>query len=108
MQLVVVAAVTNDFGLGFQNRLPWHPARLLLDLAFLKHVTTSKLSLPNGSLCFEPTNKSNVVLMGRRTWESLPPKFKPLDGRFNLVLSSLADFQLNSYHPIINWPDYIS
>lgn len=35
-------------------------------------------------------NKQNVVLMGRRTWESIPKKFKPLANRINMVLTSQA------------------
>ncbi len=32
--------------------------------------------------------KQNVAIMGRRTWESIPPRFRPLSGRYNIVLSS--------------------
>lgn len=33
-------------------------------------------------------NKKNVVLMGRRTWDSIPEKYRPLNNRINMVLTS--------------------
>lgn len=33
-------------------------------------------------------NKRNVVLMGRRTWESIPKENRPLKNRINIVLTS--------------------
>ena len=35
-----------------------------------------------------PENKTNAVIMGRNTWESIPLKFRPLPGRANIVLTS--------------------
>jgi dihydrofolate reductase/thymidylate synthase len=35
-----------------------------------------------------PDNMQNAVIMGRKTWESIPPKFRPLSGRINVILSS--------------------
>jgi dihydrofolate reductase len=32
------------------------------------------------------------VVMGRRTWESLPERFRPLPGRLNIVLTRNADW----------------
>ena len=32
--------------------------------------------------------RRNLVVMGRHTWESIPAKFRPLQGRINMVLSS--------------------
>lgn len=68
-------ATTPDGGIGHRHRLPWHiPA----DMAFFRHVTTATTLL---------SPSANVVIMGRRTWESLPARHRPLAGRTNVVLS---------------------
>jgi len=59
--------------IGANNSLPWH---LPEDLAHFKRHT---LGCP--------------VIMGRKTWDSLPPKFRPLPGRLNLVVTRQPDWQ---------------
>ena len=59
--------------IGANNTLPWH---LPEDLAHFKRHT---LGCP--------------VIMGRMTWDSLPPKFRPLPGRLNVVITRQADWQ---------------
>ena len=39
-------------------------------------------------------NKQNAVIMGRKTWESIPQKFRPLKDRLNVVLTRNADFEV--------------
>jgi dihydrofolate reductase len=72
-ELVLIAAVARDGVIGCDNRLPWH---LPEDLQHFKRQT---LGCP--------------VLMGRKTWESLPARFRPLPGRTNVVLTRQPDWQ---------------
>ena len=58
--------------IGKDNRLPWH---LPEDMA---HFKRSTLGCP--------------VIMGRKTWDSLPPKFRPLPGRLNIVVTRDTGF----------------
>ena len=77
---VVVAADVNS-GIGRAGALPW---RLSRDMQHFKEVT----------LQVAAKGRTNAVIMGRKTWESLPVKFRPLPGRVNVVLTSQTDFPL--------------
>ncbi|WP_225781398.1 dihydrofolate reductase [Xenophilus sp. Marseille-Q4582] len=59
--------------IGVNNALPWH---LPEDLAHFKRQT---LGAP--------------VVMGRKSWDSLPPRFRPLPGRTNIVVTRQADWR---------------
>jgi len=73
-----IAAVDQSWGIGKKNDLPW---RLKSEMKHFVRVTTAK----------KDTSKKNAVLMGRRTWESIPNNFKPLKNRLNVVLSGTMD-----------------
>ncbi len=78
-QFHVVVAATKDMGIGKDGGLPW---RLPGEMAYFKQLTAS---------VGDPTSEArNAVIMGRKTWESLPGKFRPLPGRVNVVLSRSA------------------
>lgn len=67
----LIAAVDSDWAIGYRNNLLYNiPA----DMQFFKEKTVN-----------------NVVIMGRRTFESLPQK-KPLRNRLNIVLSSRISY----------------
>lgn len=70
----VIAAACKNNGIGFRNRLPW---TLKNELAYFNKMTTESP---------DPAHK-NIVVMGRKTWSSLPPKHRPLKDRTNVVLS---------------------
>ncbi len=75
----LIVAVDINLGIGKSGSLPWH---LPADLKYFKKVTTHS-SAPG---------QVNAVIMGRKTWESIPLQFRPLPQRFNVVISRQHDF----------------
>ena len=74
MEYCIIVACTSDGGIGKDGKIPWDIPE---DLAHFKDVTTS---------VNDPSNV-NAVIMGRRTWESLPDASRPLRSRVNFVVS---------------------
>ena len=73
MKLHLIFARARNGVIGKNGSMPW---RLPEDLAYLKKTT---MGCP--------------VIMGRKTWDSLPPKFRPLPGRLNVVVTRQPDWQ---------------
>jgi dihydrofolate reductase len=71
--LSLIAAVARDRAIGKDNDLLWQDSR------DQKHFRAATLGCP--------------VIMGRRTWDSLPARFRPLPGRRNIVVTRNADWQ---------------
>jgi dihydrofolate reductase len=67
MKVTLIAAVASNGVVGHDNQLLW---KLPEDMAFFKRVTLG-----------------NPVIMGRKTWDSIPPRFRPLQGRTNIVVT---------------------
>ncbi|GMH45212.1 hypothetical protein BSKO_13169 [Bryopsis sp. KO-2023] len=78
----VMVAVTKSFGIGRDNGLPW--VSIPADMAYFKKLTTET----------RDASKRNAVVMGRKTWEGIPAKFRPLSGRLNVVLSRNEDWKI--------------
>ncbi|MDD2881781.1 MAG: dihydrofolate reductase [Rhodoferax sp.] len=72
MKLKLIFARAANGVIGANNTLPWH---LPEDMA---HFKRSTLGCP--------------VIMGRKTWDSLPLKFRPLPGRLNVVVTRQKDW----------------
>ncbi|KAL5972015.1 Dihydrofolate reductase [Taenia solium] len=73
-RLNVIAAVAKNGGIGKENKLPWH---IREDMAFFSRITSTAQE-----------GKKNAVVLGRRTWLSFPPKFRPLPNRVNVLVST--------------------
>jgi dihydrofolate reductase len=71
-ELVLIAAVARNGVIGCGNRLLW---RLPEDLRY-----------------FASTTSGHPVIMGRKTWESLPSRFRPLPRRRNIVVTRQPGF----------------
>uniref|UniRef100_A0A1A8MIY9 dihydrofolate reductase n=1 Tax=Nothobranchius pienaari TaxID=704102 RepID=A0A1A8MIY9_9TELE len=72
-----IVAVCPDLGIGKNGDLPWHPVRLNREFAHFRKMTSTPFV----------EGKQNVVIMGRKTWFSIPEKNRPLKDRINIVLS---------------------
>lgn len=79
----VVVAATRDMGIGKDGKLPWN---LPSDLKFFKELTTSTVD----------PKKKNALIMGRKTWESIPLKYQPLPGRLNVVLTRSGNLGIDT------------
>lgn len=84
---IIVAYCKYNNGIGINNTIPWV---LKKDLAYFKKITTT---LPPTYLntCNNTLQPKNMVVMGRKTWESIPEKNRPLKNRINIVLSTNRD-----------------
>ncbi|OIQ74387.1 dihydrofolate reductase [mine drainage metagenome] len=67
MNINLIWAQAKNRVIGNHGTMPWHIPE---DLAHFRHLT-----------------ENNPVIMGRKTWESLPPRFRPLPNRKNIVLT---------------------
>ncbi|MET4780612.1 dihydrofolate reductase [Glaciihabitans sp. UYNi722] len=72
MSVALIWAEAHEGVIGRDGEIPWHIPE---DLAHFKELTGS-----------------GVVVMGRRTWDSIPERFRPLPGRRNIVVTRQLDW----------------
>ena len=66
-KISIIAAASENLVIGKDNDLPWN--------------------LPSDLKNFKKITEGNFVIMGRKCWESIPEKFRPLPNRHNIVIS---------------------
>jgi dihydrofolate reductase len=77
--IALIWAQARDRVIGAGGALPWH--------------------LPEDLRLFRERTAGSTVVMGRRTWDSLPPRFRPLPGRVNVVLTSNPGWSAEGARP---------
>jgi dihydrofolate reductase len=80
MALNLIFARARNGVIGRNNSLPWH--------------------LPEDLAHFKATTLGQPVIMGRKTWDSLPVKFRPLPGRMNIVVTRQTDWHSDGAHVV--------
>lgn len=84
MLISLIAAHTTNRVIGKNNTLPWH--------------------LPDDMKYFMQTTSKHPVIMGRKNYDSIPEKFRPLPNRQNIIITRQPGFQapgcdvVNSLH----------
>ena len=86
--LILIAAVASNGIIGIDNRLPW---QLPEDMNHFKTLTTG-----------------HAVIMGRKTWESLPAKFRPLPKRINIVITGNPAYRAAGATVVHSLPDAVA
>ncbi|MEI6119380.1 MAG: dihydrofolate reductase [bacterium] len=71
----MIACISSNRAIGKDNKLLFH---INEDMAFFKRMTMG-----------------SIVIMGRKNWESIPIKFRPLPGRINIILTRQTDYDAN-------------
>jgi dihydrofolate reductase len=79
VKLHLIFARAANGVIGKHNAIPWH--------------------LPEDMAHFKRTTLGCPVMMGRKTWDSLPAKFRPLPGRLNVVVTRQPDWQAQGALP---------
>ena len=77
LDLRIIAAVSDNNVIGVKGKIPWH--------------------IPEDLRRFKELTLDHPVIMGRRTYESIPERFRPLPKRKNIVLSSSLSDQEGIY-----------
>ena len=87
---LIVAMCKKTLGIGKEGSIPWF---LKKDLKHFREITNGM-----GSATCDSNSSTNIVIMGRKTWESIPNNKRPLKNRLNIVLTRNKDYPINEFN----------
>lgn len=88
MTISLIAALAKNRVIGKDNDLPWR--------------------LPDDMKYFMSTTSGHAVIMGRKNFDSLPPKYRPLSNRLNIVITRQQAWQGNGAVTVHSWDEAIT
>jgi dihydrofolate reductase/thymidylate synthase len=92
---IIVAHSFPKYGIGINGKLPWN---LPKDLTHFKNITTR--------ITPDPTFQYiNTVIMGSKTWASIPAKYRPLNDRLNIIITRSPKESDNPMLAYCKWED---
>lgn len=86
--LSIIVAIGRNRAIGKENELLW--------------------SIPDDIRRFKETTTGHPVIMGRKTWESLPPSFRPLPNRTNIVITRDSEYKAPGATIVSSFPEALS
>jgi len=96
MKISIVVCVDVDNGISKNGQIPW---KFKKDLKLFKNLTEKSINpidnIDNSII------KPNVVIMGRKTYEDIPEKYRPLSNRINIILTSNKDYNNENSNIIV-------
>jgi len=81
----LIVAIDENNGIGKIGAIPWQSKEDMAYFKFLTKHTNSK-------------DRRNVVIMGKRTWDSIPEGRRPLQGRINIIVTSTSQTRTEDAH----------
>lgn len=87
-RISLIAALGHERAIGKNNQLLWN--------------------LPGDMKRFKELTAGHPVIMGRKTWESLPEKFRPLPGRTNFVVTKSGWYEAEGAQTAFSFPEALS
>jgi dihydrofolate reductase len=100
LSLTLILAATPSLGIGKNGALPW--PMLKKEMAYFARVTKRVPPAQPSQSTPDALKRVNAVIMGRKTWESIPPKLRPLKDRLNVVLTKdVAKVECGAGGPVV-------
>jgi dihydrofolate reductase / thymidylate synthase len=99
MRLDLIVCVDKNGGIGKSGTIPW---KITEDIVHFRTITST----------VSKTGKKNAVIMGRKTWNSIPEQYRPLKDRYNVVITSdgtgiSSEATASSFNEAVNIVDMV-